>query len=123
MSINIYKKLDDNLLIYSDTYSLILKKKLSDHLIGKKLGQFKLESEFRNGIFVRKKLYCYTDIKENIFVNKSSGGDSDKLSYSDYENLANGIPITTEKDIFNIDWLNLSIDLKKQVITLLSDKK
>jgi hypothetical protein len=48
-------------------------------------------------------LYCYTDIKEENLVNKSSGVDSDKLSYSDYEKLCNGIPITTNKDIFNID--------------------
>ena len=122
MSINIYKNLDDNLLIYSDTDSLILPKKLPDHLIGNGLGQFKLESEFRNGIFIRKKLYCYINSKTEELEKKSSGVDSDKLTYSDYEKLANGIPITTFKDIFNIDWLNLSIDVKKQDVTLLSDK-
>jgi len=122
MSINIYKNLEDNLLIYSDTDSLILKKKLPDHLMGNKIGQFKLESEFINGIFIRKKLYCYTDINENKLIKISSGVDSDKLCYSDYEKLANGIPITTNKDIFNIDWFNLNIEVKTQEVTLRCDK-
>lgn len=58
---------------------------MSDHFFGKELGKFKLESKFKNGIFVRNKMYCYTDIEHVIMVKKASGVDSPKLGYSYYK--------------------------------------
>jgi hypothetical protein len=50
-----------NLAIASNTDILIFRNPLPDNLIGKGLGQWKLEHEFKNGVFVRPRLYCYED--------------------------------------------------------------
>ena len=60
-SINPLKFIPGNLANASNTDSLILRNPLPENLIGKGLGLWKLEHEFKNGVFVRPRLYCYED--------------------------------------------------------------
>ena len=61
-------------------------------------------------------------IKNNEFIRKASGIDSFKLSYIDYEKLAKGLPLSTTKDQFIVDWEHLNIKVIKQVINIKTSK-
>jgi len=111
VSINPYKNIPDNLAIASNTDSLILRKPLDDNLIGKGLGQWKLEHKFKDGIFIKPKLYCYRDYESNELIRKASGINACKLSYNDYIELAKGNTISTEKTVFNVNWKNLILEV------------
>lgn len=111
LSINPYKNIPDNLAIASNTDSLILRKPLDDNLIGKGLGQWKLEHKFKDGIFIKPKLYCYRDYESNELIRKASGINACKLSYNDYIELAKGNTISTEKTVFNVNWKNLILEV------------
>ena len=52
-----YKNNPDFLLYYSDTDSLMTDRPIRNHLIGKGLGQFKLEKTFEEAIFLAPKVY------------------------------------------------------------------
>ena len=65
VSINLYLNIPGNEAIASNTYSLILTHLLPDDIINNKLGRWKLEHKFVNGVFVRPKLYCYHDRDSN----------------------------------------------------------
>jgi hypothetical protein len=106
------------MVIYSDTDSIIVRKSLEKKFIGGDIGLWKEESIFKDGVFVRKKLYCYTDLKNNTLIKKASGVDSNKLEYSDYVKLAKGKKIRTYKDKFNVDWIKLKIVVHNQAINL-----
>jgi len=80
-SINPFKNLQGNEAIASNIYSLILKDPLPDEIISNKLGDWKLEQRFVNGIFVRPKLYCYTDAENNEFFRKASGSASRHINW------------------------------------------
>ena len=148
MSINEFKNLDNNPLIYSDTDSLILLNKLvpslppaplgaplgaggegggegQDNIIGNKLGQWKLENVFHKGIFIRSKLYCYY-VKDkkygDILIKKSAGIDSNQLKYENYESLANGIPYTSRNIVFNVNWKNLEIVVENKIVSITPNK-
>lgn len=110
-SINPYKNISGNLAIASNTDSLILSKPLSEDLIGKELGKWKLEHKFKDGVFVRPKLYCYKDIYTNELIRKASGVNSSNLTYSDYVNLCNGKDVVTNKTVFKLNWSKLNIEI------------
>lgn len=84
MSINPFKNDPDNSLYYSDTDSLVLSNRLNNDIVGKELGQWKLEAIIEKGIFLRPKLYAYYT-KEGTLKKVASGVDSNKLIYEDYE--------------------------------------
>jgi len=110
-SINIYKNIPENIAITSNTDSLILRKSLPDDLIGTELGKWKLEHQFTEGVFVRPKLYCYMDVNNNELIKKASGVVAGYLKYQDYVNLAKGETITTNKNIFKLNWKDLKIEI------------
>jgi len=110
-SINIYKNIPDNIAIASNTDSLILSKPLPNELIGTELGKWKLEHHFKEGVFVRPKLYCYVDVNNNELIRKASGVVAGYLKYQDYLNLAKGKNVTTNKEIFKVNWKELKIDI------------
>ena len=110
-SINIYKNIPDNIAIASNTDSLILSKPLPNELIGTELGQWKLEHHFKEGVFVRPKLYCYVDVNNNELIRKASGVVAGYLKYQDYLNLAKGKNVSTNKEIFKVNWKELKIDI------------
>jgi len=72
----------------SDTDSVVLTKPLPNYLIGKGLGQMKLEHEITEGIFLRKKFYRILN-SDNQEIIKSSGLDSSKLNYTLFFKLLN----------------------------------
>jgi len=92
----------------SDTDSVVLTYPLPEHLIGKELGQLKLEHEIKKGIFIRKKLYCIINSKNEIII-KSSGIDSSRLSYESFIKLLNGETFEIERTNFNVEWKTLNI--------------
>jgi hypothetical protein len=99
LSINPFKNLLYNSLYYSDTDSLILANELNDNIVGNKLGQWKLEAVIEKGIFLRPKFYCYYTNEGilNKVVSCAGGVDSNQLNYTDYEEMANGNSVTTNK--------------------------
>ena len=117
-SINPFKNLEGNIAIASNTDSLILKSPLPADVVGDKLGQFKLESKFINGVFVKPKLYCYEDAETGELIRKASGVDATKLSFIDYINLSKGQNVLTSKEQFNVNWKNLSIEVIDAPINL-----
>ena len=110
-SINPLKNIPGNLAIASNTDSLILRKPLPQELIGTELGKWKLEQRFKNGVFVRPKLYCYHDFDTNILIKKASGVDAGKLTYNDYVQLGKGVDILTNKNVFKLNWDKLKIEI------------
>jgi hypothetical protein len=120
LSINPFKNMISNKLYYSDTDSLVLENKLSENIVGKELGQWKLEAIIKKGIFIRPKLYSY--YKEDGSLKKvASGVDSKKLTYEDYEAMANGNSVTVNETKMSINWENLKIITFNQNITLKVD--
>jgi hypothetical protein len=110
-SINPLKNIIGNLAIASNTDSLILRKPLPDHLIGDELGKWKLEHKFKNGIFVKPKLYCYEDQINNKLIRKASGIVAAKLTYNDYSELAKGNNIITNNTVFKLNWKKLGLEV------------
>jgi len=100
--INEYKNIPGNPCIMSDTDSVVLTKPLPDYLVGKKLGQMKLEQELVKGIFIKKKLY-YLLNSNNQEIIKSSGIDSSKLNYNSFIKLLNGENLEIEGTNFNVE--------------------
>lgn len=115
--INEYKNIPGNPCIMSDTDSVVLTKPLPEFLIGRELGQMKLEYKIKKGIFIRKKLYYIltTDGQEVI---KASGIDSSKLSYSLFTDLLSGRSIEIERIQFKVGWKDLSLNIEKSTITV-----
>jgi len=101
--INEYKKIPGNPCIMSDTDSVVLTKPLSEELIGKELGQMKLEYKINKAFFIRNKLY-YILTTDNQEVIKSSGIDSSKLSYNLFLDLLSGKSIQIERVKFKVGW-------------------
>jgi hypothetical protein len=102
LTINDYKNIPGNLCIMSDTDSAVLKKPLPGYCVGKGLGQLKLESEVKKGIFIKKKLY-YILNSENQEIIKSSGLNSSRLNLELFKKLLKGESITIKRTNFNVD--------------------
>lgn len=115
--INEYKNIPDNPCIMSDTDSVILTKPLRNNLVGTDIGKMKLEQIIKQGIFIKKKLYCLInpDNKERIV---SSGIDSSKLNYNSFEQLLYGESIEVESTKFNVDWKTLNIKVVKSKLKI-----
>jgi len=108
--INEYKNIPGNPCIMSDTDSAVLSKPLPDHLVGKELGQMKLEQEISKGIFIKKKLYYLLNSKGQEII-KSSGIDSSKLNYNLFIKLLNGETLSLKRTNFNVEWKTLNINV------------
>jgi len=83
MSINEFKNIPGNPCIMSDTDSVVLPKPLPNNLVGKELGDMKLEYIIKHGIFIRKKFYYILDDNGNETM-KSSGINSKLLDKNKY---------------------------------------
>lgn len=105
MSINKYKNMAGNELYYSDTDSLVLKKKLPTKIIGPELGKWKLEAELIKGIFVRPILYIYEDLNGKV-IKVAAGVNANDLNYQNYIDLINGKEVTTQKLKLIVNWKN-----------------
>ena len=117
MSINIYKNMPNNKVIYSDTDSLILEKPLDLEVVGTDLGKWKLEAIIKEIILIKSKLYYYETI-DNKIVKKGAGVDAESLSKNDYIKLAKGENVSTNIDKTFVDWKNLQIEIYNKEIEL-----
>lgn len=63
--IAMYDYIADEGVVYSDTDSIFTTKELPEHMVGKELGQMKLEYQFDAALFVRSKIY-YT-VKDGVY--------------------------------------------------------
>lgn len=94
----------------SDTDSAVLPFPLPDRLVGDGLGQMKLVHKIKQGIFLRKKLYCILDPDGKEII-KSSGIDSSRLNYNSFIKLLNGESVGIERTNFIVDWKTLSVNV------------
>ena len=117
IAINNYKNIPGNPCVYSDTDSVVLTKSLPENIIGKELGQMKLEHVIEEGIFIRKKLYALKTIDKNIII-KSSGVKSDTLNFDKFKLLLAGKSVKTDSLSFNVIWKNLEIKIVNRPIIL-----
>ena len=117
MITNEYKNIPGNLCIMSDTDSVVLTKPLPKYLVGRELGQMKLEQIIKEGIFIRKKLYCLIN-SNNQEIIRSSGMNPSHLNYNLFKKLLNGESITIERKTFNVGWKDLIIDVVNSEITV-----
>lgn len=77
-----YKIKYANNLYYSDTDSLVLDCPLPEHMVGDKLGQFKLEYRVAEGIFLAPKVYAlrFSDGRPDIIKVKGLKDPNSKVS-------------------------------------------
>jgi hypothetical protein len=122
VSINIFKNMEDNKLLYSDTDSLVLERPLDPKLIGKELGLWKLEAQIKEGIFVKPKMYYYES--DTGFIKKVCAGvKASDLSRDDFVKLGKGEEIQVTMPKIIVDWKKLEIKNVLQKITLQPAKK
>jgi len=117
MSINKFKNIPGNPCIYSDTDSVVLPKQLPINIIGKELGQMKLEHQIDKGIFIRKKLYAIIDHLGNSII-KSSGVKSDTLNFEKFKLLLAGDSVNCIALSFEVIWKDLNINIVNRSINL-----
>lgn len=115
--INDYKNIPGNPCIMSDTDSAVLIKPLPDHLVGKELDQIKLVHNLKQGIFIRKNLYCLVDSNDQLII-KSSGIDSNQLNHNSFKQLLNGESIKIKLIKFNVEWKDLSVNVIESKIVV-----
>ncbi len=85
---------------YTDTDSIVTDIPLSDNLVGKNLGQFKLEHKVKEGYFISSKTYCLV-IYDGIGVGfimisiiiKAKGLNSSSITLEDFKNMYKGINV------------------------------
>ena len=117
ISINKFKNIPGNPCIMSDTDSVVLSKKLSPLLIGKELGQMKLEHEIEEGIFIRKKLYALKNNLNKVII-KSSGVNPASLNYDKFKLLLAGESVKCDALSFLVLWKDLNINIVNKSIIL-----
>ena len=117
MIINEYKNIPGNPCIMSDTDSAVLPYHLPNNLVGKELGQMKLVSNIKHGIFIKKKLYCILDSDNKVTI-KSSGIDSSRLNYNSFIKLLKGESLTVDRTNFNLDWEEFNVNVEKSDILI-----
>jgi len=100
-----FKNNPDFHLYYSDTDSIVIDSPLSDNLVGKALGQVKLEHIIKNAVFLAPKVYgLITD--ENKEIIKVKGVTPDALTNESitFDNLTNLLIQNTHKDFTQEKW-------------------
>lgn len=93
-----FKQSLGDFLLYSDTDSIFTSLPLPQDLVGKKLGQMKLEYSGSRAIFIAPKVYC-VQLNDGSLVKKVKGLKEDlvnTLNYSDFENL---LKVDSSKDL------------------------
>ena len=73
-------------IFYTDTDSIITDKPLDNNLVGKDLGQFKLEHLIKKGYFITNKTYCILDNNDNVII-KVKGVNENTLTIDDFKKM------------------------------------
>lgn len=118
-----FKMSSDFNILYTDTDSIYTDKPIPKHLIGNEIGLFKNELEgkainniIKEAIFIGNKqyIYKYIDLKgKDITVSKFSGIERNKLTWNQFELVAQGIELNIkEKNKFIRSYQNLTMRIK-----------
>lgn len=81
---------------YSDTDSIVTNIPLEDKLVGKNIGQFKLEYIIKKAYFISSKTYLIKDIFDNTII-KAKGVSNLELSMDDFITLYKGGKVTSQR--------------------------
>jgi hypothetical protein len=121
LKINEYKNMPGYIVYYSDTDSLFLNKELDPKVIGKGLGQWKLEADIVEAVFIGPKKYCFIDINGK-FKKVYAGVNAKNLTIDDYKNIATGGEVKITMTKLNLNWKKLEISNVLEKITLRKEK-
>jgi hypothetical protein len=92
-------------LYYSDTDSIVIDSPLSDNLVGKALGQVKLEHIIKNAVFLAPKVYgLITDDNKEIIKVKGVTPEALANESITFDNLTNLLIQNTHKDFTQEKW-------------------
>jgi hypothetical protein len=122
VSINKFKNDPNNKAIMSATDSLVCEKELPESVVGKDLGQMKLERKIAHGIFIRKNVYGLL-LENGEFISKCGGLGKNKLTYEEFKLLLSGENLIKTREIFKVNWEKLSVKIFEIPFTINGIKK
>lgn len=105
---------------YTDTDSLVTNIPLESNLVGKELGQFKLECKINTGYFISNKLYCLI-LEDGSQIIKSKTVKKNTLSLDDFKLLYKGISIKAVKQSVHNNIEKGSVLISKEPMQLNHD--
>ena len=117
IKINRLKHLNDIIVYYSDTDSLITNIPLPDDLLGNKIGQLKIEDKIKKGIFLSPKVYGYITHEMNSKV-KVKGLKSPFDFFELYPVLYKNSSIIKTQDKWYRLWNMGTISIQNEIYTL-----
>jgi hypothetical protein len=101
-------------LYYSDTDSIVTDIELPEELVGKDLGQFKLEYIVKKAIFITSKTYML-ELEDGTIIKKAKGVNSNSLTINDYENMyLKGKDSNAEKTYSKLDFSEGTVNIYKK---------
>lgn len=116
-----YMNNSDFIIYYIDTDCIVVDRPIADWLVGKEIGQMKLENIIKVGYFVGPKIY-FEELNNNQFISKCKG-IGDLLTKDDFIKLYLGETIIKEKILFIKDYKNQAIKILPRDIEVSSDIK
>jgi hypothetical protein len=114
--LNKYVNIPGNLAIYTDTDSVVLRHKLPDKMVGKALGNMKLEHIINKGIFIAPKTYAL-QTESGKLITKAKGVNI-PLKWSDYEALLRGETMRFQQHYWKRDLIKGTVKIIDQSYTL-----
>lgn len=115
-----YLNIPNNDCVYADTDSVILAKPLDPALVGKGLGQLRLDYEIKEGIFISPKTYAVRVYSQGNIVEifRAKGAGPSLMNYSIYQRLLAGENVVLNKDYFIPDLANGTVITLKRKFTI-----
>ena len=112
-----FKNNDKFTLYYTDTDSIFIDKELPEELVGNKIGQFKLEYNLKEGVFLGPKIYAGIT-NDDIYISKVKGfKNANLIPFDDFKSLlrkdANPLILNHSKWFRSL--INSDITIKKNI--------
>jgi hypothetical protein len=114
--LNKFTNIPGNLAIYTDTDSVVLAKPLPETMIGKNLGDMKLEHEISKGIFIAPKTYALIT-QQGQLIAKAKGVNT-PLTWNHYVELLAGGTIHLQQSYWKRDIIGGTVRIINQSYTL-----
>ena len=102
---------------YTDTDSIVTNIPLDNELVGKDLGQFKLENKVKEGYFISSKTYCLVLYDGSVII-KAKGLNSSSITLNDFRNMYNGINIVGIKQNTKTNYEKGSVVIGQKAVEL-----
>ncbi len=113
-----FKTDPNNKLLYSDTDSILVEKKIDDlNVSSTELGKMKYEHRVVEGHFIHPKFYAFVN-SDNKIIKKGKGVNTSILSLDTYKKLNYGEPLTLDTTVFVKDINNSTIKIVNQKYTI-----